>query len=120
MKTLEQQKAAAIEDLMAIDGARRGQLSTQYFIRKGKDGKIHKRGPYYIWQRWVKGQKHSVRIPKNIVEAVEADLEKGKKLQVVFDRLFDIMEEKATIKDNNAKKKTKCCRQPSGGKSRSS
>lgn len=101
----EQQKETAIRKLMEIKSARRGQLSKQYYERETADGRTIKVGPYYVWQRWVKGQKISARVPPEHIEQVKADLERGRDVQKVFDDLFAIMEQTAVIHDIGAKKK---------------
>jgi hypothetical protein len=120
MQTLAQRRQAALEELMAIGTARRGQLSEQYYEQRGSDGKIHRQGPYYLWQRWVRGQKYSVRVPKDTIAQVKADLERGRQAQVVFDKLFDLMEENACAQDAASKKKPKSSRRPAAAKSHSS
>ncbi|MFH1477561.1 MAG: DUF6788 family protein [Verrucomicrobiota bacterium] len=104
MQTLARRRQAAFEELMAIGTARRGQLSEQYYELKGPDGKIRRRGPYYVWQRWVRGHKYSARIPKDAIAQVKADLKRGHQAQAVFDKLLDLMEESACTQDTDSKK----------------
>jgi hypothetical protein len=103
--TLTQRKEAALEQLMAIGSARRGQLSVQYYKRHTADGRVIKQGPYYLWQRYVNGKKRSVRIPPDQIAQVEADFERGREIQAIFNELFLIMEAAATLQDQDAKKK---------------
>ena len=103
--TMEQQKETAICKLMEIKSARRGQISEQYYERQTDDGRTIKLGPYYVWQRWVKGQKISVRIPPEHLVQVKEDLARGRDVQKIFDDLFAIMEQKAVVNDLDAKKK---------------
>lgn len=104
-KALAQRKAEALERLMAIDGARRGQLSQQYYTRKGADGKTVRQGPYYVWQRYVKGKKRSVRVSADQIERVEAELEHGHEVDAILDELWSILEESAVEQDQHGKKK---------------
>lgn len=120
MQTLSQRRQAALDELMAIGTARRGQLSEQYYERKASNGKIHRQGPYYVWQRWVRGRKHSVRVPKETISQVKADLERGRQAQAVFDKLFDLMEESACAQDADSKKKPRLSKPPVAAKSHSS
>ncbi len=106
-KTLADRKAAALERLMAIDGARRGQLSQQYYTRKNADGQTLRQGPYYVWQRYVKGQKRSVRMNRNQIDRVAAELERGREVDAIFDELWTILEEGAEEEDRDSKKKPK-------------
>ena len=105
--TLAGQKAAAIEQLMAIDSARRGQLSSQYYTRKTDDGRTVKQGPYYVWQRYVKGKKRSVRVKRLQIDQVQAELERGHEVQAILDELWTILEQTAAEGDQDAKKKSK-------------
>jgi len=102
---MEQQKETAIRKLMEIKSARRGQISAQYYERQTDDGHTLKVGPYYVWQRWVKGQKISARIPPEHIKQVKADLERGRDVQKIFDDLFAIMEQTAIVHDVDVKKK---------------
>jgi hypothetical protein len=104
--TLEERKVAALERLMAIDGARRGQLSTQYYTRKTADGRSVRQGPYYLWQRYVKGQKRSVRVNRKQIERVQEELARGREVQAILDDLWAILEQTAVQQDEHAKKKS--------------
>lgn len=121
MTPLEQRRQAAFAKLMAIGTARRGQLSEQYYQRKTADGKIRRLGPYYVWQRWVGGRKHSVRVAPAAIEQIQADLKRGRQVQEVFDELFNLMEEAANVQDADSKKKdTRRSKPPAAAKLRSS
>ena len=117
MQALTERKQEVLEKLMAIGTARRGQLSEQYYESKGSDGKVRRQGPYYVWQRWVNGRKHSMRIPKSMVKQVKEDLERGRQVQVLLDTLFSLMEESASGIDAESKKKLKRSKLPAGEKS---
>ncbi len=106
-KTLAERKAAALEQLMAIDGARRGQLSRQYYTRKGAAGQTVRQGPYYVWQRYVKGKKCSVRVSADQIERVETELEHGHEVDAILDELWTILEESAVEQDQHGKKKSR-------------
>jgi len=110
-KTLEERKSVALDRLMAIDAARRGQLSRQYYARKRADGGSKKQGPYYVWQRYVKGQKRSVRVPRDQVARVEAELERGEEVDGILDELWDILEQSAQQQDQQRKKKPRPSKQ---------
>lgn len=116
--TLAGRKAAALEQLMAIDGARRGQLSTQYYTRKTADGRTVRQGPYYVWQRYVKGQKRSVRVSRQQIDHVQADLARGREVQSILDELWTILEQTAAQQDEHAKKKSTRSSPPATAKPR--
>ena len=120
MKALKERRQAAIERLMAIGTARRGQLSEQYYEQKDRKGKVRRTGPYYVWQRWVQGQKQSVRVPAGALAQVRADLQRGRDVQAIFNELWAVMEQTAMAQDADSKKKPGRSKPPSDGKSRSS
>ena len=120
MDSLDQKRQAALNKLMAIGTARRGQLSEQYYERKAADGSVRRTGPYYVWQRWVNGSKQSVRVPAETIEQVKADLERGHQVQDLFDELFALMEQAAMREDADSKKKPRPYRRRKAGKSRRS
>jgi len=104
--TLAERKVEAVQRLMAIDGARRGQLSEQYYTRTTADGRTVRQGPYYVWQRYVKGQKRSVRVSRQQLDHVQTDLERGREVQSILDELWTILEQSATQQDEHGKKKS--------------
>ncbi len=116
--TLAGRKAAALEQLMAIDSARRGQLSPQYYTRKADDGRTVRQGPYYVWQRYVKGQKRSVRVNRQQIDRVQAELERGREVQSILNELWTVLEQTATENDQHAKKKPRRSTRPATAKPR--
>jgi hypothetical protein len=114
--TLAERKAAALERLMAVDSARRGQLSAQYYTRKAADGRSTRQGPYYVWQRSVKGQKRSVRVSGEQIERVQAELERGREVQAILDEVWMVLEQTAIASDPHAKKKPMRSRRPATAK----
>lgn len=104
-KTLAARKAAALEQLMAMDGARRGQLSMQYYTRKSADGRTVRQGPYYVWQRYVNGRKQSMRVSREQVEQVQQELDRGREVQSLLDELWAILEQSAVEQVQHTKKK---------------
>ena len=103
---------------MAIDGARRGQLSPQYYTRKTADGRTVRQGPYYVWQRYVKGQKRSVRINRHQIDRVQAELERGREVQAILDELWTVLEQTAADGDQHAKKNSTRSTRPATAKPR--
>jgi hypothetical protein len=115
-QNLEDRKTAAVERLMAIDAARRGQLSQQYYDRRSADGRTTQQGPYYVWQRYVRGQKRSVRVPRDQVARVEAELERGEEVDALVEDLWDVLEQAAQEQDQHSKKKPTRPRQHAGAR----
>lgn len=120
MNALQERRQAAMERLMAIGTARRGQLSEQCYERRDRNGKVRRTGPYYVWQRWVRGQKQSVRVPASALAQVRADLQRGREVQAIFNELWAVMEQTAIAQNADSKKKPRRSKPPSDGKSRSS
>jgi hypothetical protein len=120
MKVLQERRQAAMERLMAIGTARRGQISEQYYERKDRKGKVSRTGPYYVWQRWMQGRKQSVRVPADALAQVKADLQRGREVQAIFNELWAVMEQTAMVQDADSKKKPRRSKRPSVGKSHSS
>ena len=105
MKTIEKRKEEVLEQLSAMDSARRGQISEQYYTREAADGRTVRQGPYYVWQRWIKGKKVSARVKPEDVDRVKADLERGREVEEIFETYFTLIEEAAVANDQVGKKK---------------
>ena len=102
--SLDQQKEDILNRISQIDGARRGQLSRQFYKRKTADGKTVRQGPYYVWQRYVKGKKRSMRVRPDQIDRVQAELEQGKDLEELVDELWAVLERSAEREDRDSKK----------------
>lgn len=94
----------AFEQLKALGNSRQGQLSEQYYSRVNAQGETVKDGPYYVWQRWVNGKKKSTRVPADQVERIRQDLAQGKKVQVIFNSILELMEKESIRADLELKK----------------
>lgn len=105
MKSFVQRKEDALEQLRAMDSARRGQLSEQYYTRQTADGRSVRTGPYYVWQRWVQGKKVSARVRPEDLDRVQADLQRGRAVDEIFEAYFTLMEEAAGAAVPDSKKK---------------
>jgi len=111
-RTSEDQRASTLQRLLAIDSARRGQLSKQYFTRTHADGRTVRQGPYYVWQRSVNGRKRSVRIPSSQIQRVQAELDRGREVQALLDEWWGILEQNASATDSHSKKKSRQSSRP--------
>jgi hypothetical protein len=116
MKTVEERREEVLEELRAMDGARRGQISEQYYTRKTAEGRKVRQGPYYVWQRWVKGKKVSARIKPQDVKRVKADLERGHAVEEIFEAYFTLLEEAAVTNDQASKKNPSRSSRPRAGR----
>ena len=74
--------------LGAIGAARRGQISEQWFESKGRDGKVRRTGPYYVWQRFVDGKKISLRIPREEATRALEELQRGKEATALINQFW--------------------------------
>ncbi len=106
-KSQHARKKDILNEISKIDGARRGQLSRQFYERMTADGKTVRLGPYYVWQRYVNGEKRSVRIKPDQIDQVEAELEQGKTLEELVNELWDVLERSAENSDPDRKKKSR-------------
>ena len=59
-----------LQQIQTIDRLRRGSLSRQFF-KKTRAGSSTRRGPYYVLQGYIQGQKFSERIPAKQAEQIE-------------------------------------------------
>lgn len=96
--------AEILGDLAAIGPLRRGQLTEQLYSVKGKDGKLHSQGPYYVLTWSDGGKKNTRRIPASDVPAVRGELARGKTAQDLVREYFRAKEAEA---DAPSKKKTR-------------
>ena len=74
----------AIEQILSLGPARRGQLSEQYLKGRRKDGTEVLHGPYYVLQWYEGGKKMSARVPKGQVERVRGELERGRRVEALL------------------------------------
>ncbi|MGI6496412.1 MAG: DUF6788 family protein [Kiritimatiellia bacterium] len=85
--------------------ARRGCLCEQYFTRKASDGTAWRMGPYYVLTRSVNGKTRSKRIPAKDVPRVRAELGHGKRLETIFEKIWELAEESAARQACDSKKR---------------
>lgn len=72
------------EQALSLGPARRGQLSEQYLRGRRKDGAEVLRGPYYVLQWYERGAKKSARVPRDQVQRVKAELERGRQVEALL------------------------------------
>lgn len=89
------EKSEVLKRLAGIGPARRGQLSEQWYVSAGSDGKKRKTGPYYVWQRSVGGKKVSVRIPKEDAARVREEIGRGGEVGGLLDAYWACAEGEA-------------------------
>jgi hypothetical protein len=94
-----------VQALGRIGAARRGQISEQWFERNGRDGKVRRIGPYYVWQRFLDGQKVSVRIPREEAPRALEELQRGKEATALIGQFWQNAEAAAAAVKKTAGKK---------------
>ena len=107
--------SAILGDLAAMGPLRRGQLTEQAYTVRGKDGKPHRQGPYYVLTWSDGGKKMTRRIPADDVARVREELSRGKEAQELVREYFRAKEAEA---DEPSKKKTRNSAGRTGAKSR--
>jgi hypothetical protein len=93
MDRLQRRRRELIEQIDGIERLRRGQLSEQYIEKPGRDGKLKRYGPYYVWQASLKGQKRSVRVGRDNAEQVREDLAAYQQYRKLCEELADVTEQ---------------------------
>lgn len=91
IQALRAQRDAVLQRMLQIDHLRRGSLSRQFF-KTQRGGRTVQSGPYFVLQRFFKGEKCSERIPASQAPEVEKHVENF--------RLFNsLAEEFVTLSD---------------------
>lgn len=113
MATWMEKKSELLDQIAQLGTLRRGQISEQYYKKTNAKGEVTRTGPYYVWQAWVKGEKRSIRVPKDEVQTVRKEIETNKKYKQLCEELADVMEqmslepsvdEEETLKKNSMKR----------------
>ena len=86
--------------------ARRGNLYEQYFEREAADGQRRRNGPYYVWTRCEGGRMVSSRIAREDVPRVREEIARGKVLDGLIGRLWQLAEELAREAGGSKKKRS--------------
>ena len=72
--------------------ARRGRLFKQYFTRTAADGSPRRTGPYYVLTRSVNGKTVSERVRAEDAPRVQAEVDRGKRLTSLFEKIWAMAE----------------------------
>jgi hypothetical protein len=107
-----------LQALSKIGAARRGQISEQWFESRGRDGQRGRTGPYYVWQRSLRGRKVSLRIPRDEAPRALAELARGKQAAALIEQFWDHAEAATTVKKTVGKTRKprldpNCAKRPS-------
>jgi len=88
----ELRRREILHEIAEIDRMQRGRLSEQFFESR-EDGRVVRRGPYYVLQRWCRGRNHSQRIPAAEVPAVQSAIEGFARFTALVEEFAEITEQ---------------------------
>ena len=77
---LYQQRNDILDQMRALDQMRRGSLSQQFF-GSGQPNASNHRGPYFVLQGYLQGQKFSQRVPAEQAPDVQAQVDNYKRFR---------------------------------------
>lgn len=97
--SLAKQRDQVLEQMRSLDRMRRGSLSRQ-FLKTAKDKTS--RGPYYVLQGYLKGQKFSERIPAEKAPEVEEEVENYRRFQQLCERFVTLTDQMTRLADDQA------------------
>lgn len=95
---IKNRRDAILLEMQAIRQMVRGHISQQTLTRTGPDGSIQRRGPYFLFQRWLDGKNRSERIPKEDLPPLQRAVEGYQqfiKLADEFAELTEILTERS-------------------------
>jgi len=92
-----------LAEMASILPARRGSVHEQFIERADAHGRRVKFGPYYVYTRYVEGKTVSQRISKEEFAAFSEEIERGKRLLALIEKLWEVTE--AQVAHMDAKKK---------------
>jgi hypothetical protein len=81
LDALRQKQQSLFQEMQTIDRLRRGSLSSQFF--PAARPRAARRGPYYVLQGFLRGQKFSERVPPDQVPQVQQDVERYRRFQAL-------------------------------------
>ena len=79
--SLQQQKAAILQQMGQIPAIIRGKLSSQTYVAKGRS-----QGPYFTLQRWEEGKNKSQRIPPQQLSMIQEAVTGFERFQQLADQ----------------------------------
>jgi len=99
--SLQQQKAALLEQMAQIPRIIRGKLTSQTYVAKGRS-----QGPYFTLQRWEEGKNKSQRISSEDLPMIQDALTGYERFEQLADQFVGLAE-KQTWEDQPADVKKK-------------
>jgi hypothetical protein len=92
LDSLEQQRAAVLEEMRSIDRLRRGTLS-QHFLKKKRAGQTVTHGPYFILQGFLRGKKFAQHISAEEAPQVALDVKNYQHFQTLAERFIALTDQ---------------------------
>jgi len=90
--SLQQERAAILQEMAGIDQMIRGHVSEQSF-EVTRHGKTVIQGPYYILQRREEGKNNCQRVPEHELDAIVAAVESHQRFQTLAARYAALTEQ---------------------------
>ena len=103
-KEVSMNVANVFAEMMATLPARRGSVHEQFLTKHNSKGELVKHGPYYVYTRYVEGKTVSQRISKEEYAKISEEIERGKRLSALIERLWHISEKMAANSDGKKKR----------------
>jgi hypothetical protein len=98
--TVQQQKAAILQEMGQIPHIIRGKLSSQTYESKGRS-----QGPYFTLQRWDAGKNKSQRIPPPQLPTIQEGVTGFERFQQLADQYVGLSEQQTWDSHPDIKKK---------------
>jgi len=86
--SLQQQKAAILQQMGQIPYIIRGKLTSQTYVTKGRS-----QGPYFTLQRWEEGKNKSQRIPSPQLPMIQEAVTGFERFQQLADQFVGLTEQ---------------------------
>lgn len=112
LQSLQLRRDQILEAMRALDQMRRGSLSRQFF-RSRQAHRTVERGPYFVLQGYLQGQKFSQRVPAEQAAAVESHVANYQRFQALAEEFVTVTEQ-LTLAEEPAVKKKPTFRRRSG------
>ncbi len=89
---LQARREQILHAMGSIDRICRGHLSEQFFQAQ-RGGKPLRRGPYYVLQRWIRGQNLCERVSAEQLDPVRRGVEGYKRFRQLADEFVEVSEQ---------------------------
>jgi len=97
LDALRQKQQSLLQQMQGIDRLRRGSLSCQFFPAAGP--RAARRGPYYVLQGFLRGQKFSERVPPDQAPQVQQDVDRYRRFQALAEDYVTVTDQLTRAQD---------------------